>query len=87
MRGVITHDPDVLAVERMRRPAAELGPNWLDVVTGRAPTRRRSVACRRTRRARGGEHPSPVRGVQPHDTRRTEVTVESCVTVLDTSVS
>ena len=31
-------DPDVLAVERMRRPAAELGPNWLDVVTGRART-------------------------------------------------
>ena len=28
-------DPDVLAVERMRRPAAELG---LDVVTGRART-------------------------------------------------
>ena len=31
-------DPDLLAVERMRRPAAELGPNWLDVVTGRART-------------------------------------------------
>ena len=31
-------DPDVLAVERMRRPAAELGPNWLEIVTGRAHT-------------------------------------------------
>ena len=28
----------MLPVERMRRPAAELGPNWLDVVTGRART-------------------------------------------------
>ena len=31
-------DPDMLAVERMRRPAAELGPNWLEIVTGRAHT-------------------------------------------------
>ena len=29
-------DPDMLAVERMRRPAAELGPNWLEIMTGRA---------------------------------------------------
>ena len=33
-------DPDASAVERMWRPAAELGPNWLDIVTltGRART-------------------------------------------------
>ena len=29
-------DPDMLAVERMRRPAATLGPNWLAIMTGRA---------------------------------------------------
>ena len=29
-------DPDMLAVERMRRPAAELGPNWLEIMMGRA---------------------------------------------------
>ena len=29
-------DPDMLAVERMRRPAAALGPNWLAIMTGRA---------------------------------------------------
>ena len=29
-------DPDMLAVERMRRPAAALGPNWLALMTGRA---------------------------------------------------
>ena len=29
-------DPDMLAVERMRRPAAELGPNWLKIMMGRA---------------------------------------------------
>ena len=28
--------PDMLAVERMRRPAAALGPNWLAIMTGRA---------------------------------------------------
>ena len=31
-------DPDMLALERSRRPAAELGPNWLEIVTGRART-------------------------------------------------
>jgi hypothetical protein len=31
-------DPDMLAVERFRRPAAELGPNWLEITTGRART-------------------------------------------------
>ena len=31
-------DPDMLALERCRRPAAELGPNWLDIMTGRART-------------------------------------------------
>ena len=25
----------MLAVERFRRPPAELGPNWLEIVTGR----------------------------------------------------
>ena len=29
-------DPDMLAVERMWRPAAALGPNWLAIMTGRA---------------------------------------------------
>jgi hypothetical protein len=28
----------MLALERSRRPAAELGPNWREVVTGRART-------------------------------------------------
>ena len=31
-------DPDMLALERSRRPAAELGPDWLEIVTGRAHT-------------------------------------------------
>ena len=29
-------EADMLAVERMRRPAAALGPNWLALMTGRA---------------------------------------------------
>ena len=47
----------MLAVERMRRPAAALGPNWLALMTGRAQG------------GRGGRvvtgHPGLWREVQP----------------------
>ena len=33
---LLTTEADMLAVERMRRPAAALGPNWLALMTGRA---------------------------------------------------
>ena len=36
--GVLKRDDPALAVERFRRPAAELGPNWLEITTGRART-------------------------------------------------
>ena len=29
-------NPDMLAVKQMRRPAADLGPNWLEIMMGRA---------------------------------------------------
>ena len=37
-RGVNIGTIRMLAVERFRRPAAELGPNWLEITTGRART-------------------------------------------------
>ena len=36
VRRLFIFYPHMLAVQRMRRPAAELGPNWLEIMMGRA---------------------------------------------------
>ena len=46
---------DMLAVERFRRTPAELGPNWLEIVTGRGRPDEEGVAVPCRRRARGGD--------------------------------
>ena len=46
-------------MERFRRPAAKLGPNWLEITTGRARTDEEEVGGAQEERARGAEHRAP----------------------------
>ena len=81
----------MLAVERFRRPAAELGPNWLEITTGRARTDEEEVGGAQAGGGRGVLSTEGAwGGVQPHGTGGLGVwrlEVENCLTVSYSSVS